>query len=65
MELIHKEEAYKIIGVCMEVHRTLGKGFLEIGRYGLRFKLAGELFFKIRTDQKIIYAVEIYHLARF
>jgi GxxExxY protein len=29
-ELIHKDEAYKIIGVCMDVHRELGKGFLEI-----------------------------------
>ncbi len=29
MDLIFKEEAYKIIGACMEVHRTLGEGFLE------------------------------------
>ncbi len=29
-ELIYKEESYKIIGLCMEVHRQLGKGFLEI-----------------------------------
>jgi len=29
-ELIYKEEAYKIVGVCMEVHRHLGKGLLEI-----------------------------------
>ena len=29
-ELIHKDEVYKIIGVCMEVHKSLGKGFLEI-----------------------------------
>lgn len=29
-DLIHKDEAFKIIGVCMEVHRQLGKGFLEI-----------------------------------
>jgi GxxExxY protein len=28
--LLHKEETYKIIGVCMEVYNTLGKGFLEI-----------------------------------
>jgi len=25
-----KDETYKIIGLAMEVHRTLGKGFLEI-----------------------------------
>jgi len=29
-ELLHKVETHKIIGVCMEVHRRLGKGFLEI-----------------------------------
>jgi GxxExxY protein len=25
-----EEETYKIIGICMEVHRTLGPGLLEI-----------------------------------
>jgi GxxExxY protein len=25
-----KEETYKIIGLCMEVHKILGKGFNEI-----------------------------------
>ena len=25
-----KDETYKIIGFCMEVHRILGKGFSEI-----------------------------------
>ncbi len=29
-ELIYKEEAYQIIGVCMEVHKQLGRGFSEI-----------------------------------
>jgi GxxExxY protein len=29
-DLLHNEETYKIIGVCMEVYNTLGKGFLEI-----------------------------------
>jgi len=28
--LIYKEEAYKIIGKCFEVHNSLGPGFLEI-----------------------------------
>ena len=26
----NQEDSYEIIGVCMEVHRYLGKGFLEI-----------------------------------
>ncbi len=29
-ELIQKDERYKIIGICMEVHNNLGAGFLEI-----------------------------------
>src|ERR1035438_1866502 len=30
MDIIYKQEVYDIVGVCMEVHRQLGKGFLEI-----------------------------------
>ena len=29
VELLLKEESYKIIGACMEVHKDLGAGFLE------------------------------------
>lgn len=29
-KLYYGNEAYKIIGLCMEVHRNLGPGFLEI-----------------------------------
>ena len=28
-DIIYKEESYKIIGACMEVHKKLGAGFLE------------------------------------
>jgi GxxExxY protein len=29
-ELIFKEEAYQVIGMCMEIHKTLGMGLKEI-----------------------------------
>ncbi len=29
MEVLFKKESYSIIGAAMEVHRTLGRGFLE------------------------------------
>jgi GxxExxY protein len=29
-DVIYREESYKIIGICIEVHKTLGTGFLEI-----------------------------------
>jgi GxxExxY protein len=28
--IIYKDESYKIIGICFEVHNNLGPGFLEI-----------------------------------
>lgn len=30
MDIIQKEEYYKIVGICMEVHRNLGGGLLEV-----------------------------------
>jgi len=29
-DVILKEESYKLIGICMEVHRELGMGFKEV-----------------------------------
>lgn len=28
-DLIYKDEVYEIVGLCMEVHNTLGKGHNE------------------------------------
>jgi GxxExxY protein len=28
--LLFKEEVFKIVGICMEIHRILGKGFHEV-----------------------------------
>ena len=30
MSHYREEETYKIIGICMEVHRNLGSGLLEV-----------------------------------
>jgi GxxExxY protein len=30
VDLIYKEECYKIVGLCMEVHKILGFGFSEV-----------------------------------
>lgn len=49
-ELFFKEESYKIIGVCMEIHKTLGMGLKEIN-----YKDAMEIDF---AEQGIIYTRE-------
>lgn len=51
VDLFYKEESYKIIGICMEVHRVLGKGFNEI-----IYKDALEIEF---SDNKIPYGREV------
>ena len=33
-ELINKEESFKIIGICMEIHKALGMGLKEINYKG-------------------------------
>lgn len=46
-DLILKDEAYKIIGICMDVHNYLGAGFLEIvykDALELEFRRAGILY---------------------
>ncbi|HQZ24273.1 MAG TPA: GxxExxY protein [Flavobacterium sp.] len=51
-----KEESYKIIGLCMEVHRILGKGHSEVV-----YKDALEHEFKINSipfEREKIYEIE-------
>lgn len=43
-DILFKEESYKIIGICMEVHKILGRGFLEIV-----YKDALEYEFKLKN----------------
>lgn len=50
MGILHKEESYQIIGICMEVNNNLGVGFSEIV-----YKDALELEFK---NAKIEYSRE-------
>ena len=60
MDLIYKEETYKIIGAAMEVHSTLGSGFLEVvyqealamefERKGIPFKQEEKLKIKYKNQ---------------
>ena len=50
--LLHKEESYQIIGLCIEVHNNLGAGFLEIV-----YKDALEIEFK---DEHVLSIMSIY-----
>jgi len=55
MNILYKEEAYLIIGKCMEVHNALGHGFLEIV-----YKDALELIFRqngIAYEREKMYAI--------
>jgi len=61
-DLIYKEESYKIVGACMEVHRELGMGFkeivykdaLEIELKMLDFKYEREKAYKIEYKGKVL-----------
>ncbi|MES2847859.1 MAG: GxxExxY protein [Bacteroidota bacterium] len=49
-ELIYKEEAFRIVGICMKIHQTLGMGLKEIN-----YKDAMEIEF---IDETISYERE-------
>jgi len=57
VELIYKDEAYEVIGACMEVHRVLGHGFLEpVYQEALGVEMDyRELPFRREAELKIIY----------
>jgi len=55
--ILYKEECYKIIGACMEVHKELGPGFLEPvyqEALSLEFYIQGIQFEK-EKDIRIVY----------
>lgn len=56
-ELIYKDESYQIVGICMEVHRQLGTGFLEIvykDALEIEFERAG-ISFEREKEYKVSY----------
>lgn len=57
MGILYKAEVYKIVGACMEVHRMLGFGFLEV-----IYKDAMELEF---MERQIHFAREEEHFVNY
>ena len=56
-DILYKEECYKIIGACMEVHKELGPGFLEPvyqEALSLEFYVQG-IHFEKEKDIRIVY----------
>ena len=60
IKILYKEESYKIIGVCMKVHRELGSGFLEaIYEEALKKEFANsKVPFKSQVKLKVFYEGE-------
>lgn len=56
-EFLLKDETFKIIGICMEVHRILGHGFLEIVyKDAIEYELYQKgLHFSRESEYKIMY----------
>jgi len=56
-EIVYKDESYKIIGICMEVHNNLGPGFLEIVyKDALEYEFRkADIFFKREKEYLIQY----------
>ena len=60
-KLILKNDTYKAIGICMDVHRTLGHGFLEIVyKDAIEFELnKKQLFYDREREYQIEYKGKI------
>jgi GxxExxY protein len=66
-EIFFKEESYKIIGLCMEVHKTLGMGFKEATyKVALELELQGgcipyqrEKRFKVEYKKRVLSSYSI------
>ena len=54
-ELLYKNESFKIVGFCMEVHRILGNGLLEIVyKDALEYELKQNKIFYTREKEYCI-----------
>ncbi len=53
MDLVYKEEAFKIIGACMDVHSELGSGFLEAVYHEALLLELGERSIPYETNVKL------------
>jgi len=65
-KILFKEESYRIIGICMEVHNYLGPGFLEIvykDALEYEFKKAGISY--TREKEYLVYYKETILTHRF
>lgn len=57
MDIVYKEESYKIIGICMEVHNFFGHGFSEIvykDALEIEFRKAG-IFYEREKEYEVVY----------
>ena len=59
-DLIYKEEVYNIIGVCMEVHRELGKRFSEIVyKDAIEYECKQKQYFYSREEEFLVHYKDI------
>lgn len=68
--LLYKEEVYRVIGAAMEVHKTLGYGFLEpVYQEALEIELGtSKIPFQAQKPLQLLYkgtALEKYYIADF